>query len=403
MSTLTIQLPGLPAVSHILHGDTITIGRMEGNTIVIDDTSVSLLHAKITRKDGEFILKDLNSTNGTMVNGQPIKEAKLRDSDRVRFADISGQFHAEAAVTTEPAVAVPKLPTNEPAIPKPATTPVPNQPTIGQPAINQPAKNPLTLGQSAKPQSAAAQPAKGQPSLISAAAQQRPAQRHSRQSKPADRKPLYITLAPYGGAAVAMLVISLLVWKFSRPSIDMAAVEPSVAVAPKKVSSNAPAKTVPPTPPAVVAKRTPPVEPQNERLTELMKALKDQDPAERRRAANDLHSLGPEARGALPALREALKDSDPDVQMLAALTLVNNESYDKAALPVLIHVLQHENPMFRQVACLTLGVFPIDKAERDIVASALSETASKDADEDVRKAASSALKIIAPETVANGK
>ena len=97
MPTLTIQLPGLAPVSHVLKDETITIGRMKGNTIVIEDSSISLMHAKITGKNGEFYLKDLNSTNGTVVNGQPITEARLRDLDRIRFADISGQFLAEAA------------------------------------------------------------------------------------------------------------------------------------------------------------------------------------------------------------------------------------------------------------------------------------------------------------------
>src|SRR5689334_3023604 len=97
MPTLMIQLPGFPPVSHVLKDETTTIGRMKGNTIVIEDSSISLMHAKITRKNDEFFLKDLNSTNGTVVNGQPVSEARLRDLDRIRFADISGQFLAEAA------------------------------------------------------------------------------------------------------------------------------------------------------------------------------------------------------------------------------------------------------------------------------------------------------------------
>src|SRR3982751_5988575 len=98
MSTLIIQLPGLPAVAHLLKDETITIGRMRGNTIVIEDSSISLMHAKITRRDGEFHLKDLNSTNGTMLNGQPITEARLQNQDQVRFAEVSAQFQAEEAV-----------------------------------------------------------------------------------------------------------------------------------------------------------------------------------------------------------------------------------------------------------------------------------------------------------------
>src|SRR6266850_2530140 len=99
MPTLMIQLPGLPPVSHVLKDETTTIGRFKGNTIVIEDASISLMHAKITRKDGQFYLKDLNSTNGTIVNGQPIGEVRLRDQDRVRFAEITTQFVADAEAT----------------------------------------------------------------------------------------------------------------------------------------------------------------------------------------------------------------------------------------------------------------------------------------------------------------
>src|ERR1051326_5926734 len=105
MPTLTIQLPGQPPVFHVLRDETITIGRLKSNTIVIEDNSVSLMHAKITRKDGQFYLKDLNSTNGTIVNGQPIGEVRLRDQDKVRFAEITTQFLADGEVTTTAASA----------------------------------------------------------------------------------------------------------------------------------------------------------------------------------------------------------------------------------------------------------------------------------------------------------
>ena len=106
MATLLIQLPNLPPVFHVLKDETATVGRMRGNTIVIDDQSVSLYHAKITRKDSTFYLKDLNSTNGTVVNGQLVSEVRLSDHDRVRFADVGGQFLLEepaAAPATGPA------------------------------------------------------------------------------------------------------------------------------------------------------------------------------------------------------------------------------------------------------------------------------------------------------------
>src|SRR5213078_3741372 len=110
MATLTIQLPGLAPVSHVLKDETITIGRLKGNSIVIDDASVSLTHARITRKNGDLYLKDLNSTNGTIVNGQRINEAKLHDLDRVSFADISAQFQAETPAEAAVPAPTPILP-----------------------------------------------------------------------------------------------------------------------------------------------------------------------------------------------------------------------------------------------------------------------------------------------------
>jgi len=112
-----------------------------------------------------------------------------------------------------------------------------------------------------------------------------------------------------------------------------------------------------------------------------------------------LHSLGTGAKEAIPALREALKDRDPDVQMWAALALVNNQEFDKSVVPVLVRALRNENPVLRQVACLSLGLIPYLESEKETVIAPLTDAASKDANEDVRKAALSALSIIAPETV----
>src|SRR3954467_1883682 len=138
MPLLTIQLPGLPAVSHVLKDETSTIGRMKANTIVIEDSSISLMHAKITRKNGDFLLKDLNSTNGTLVNGQPIGEVKLRDLDRVRFAEITCQFLADAAtapdqiqtqqISIPPRSGAPLQITAAPPLPAAAPMPVPPAP-----------------------------------------------------------------------------------------------------------------------------------------------------------------------------------------------------------------------------------------------------------------------------------
>src|SRR5438874_5143102 len=116
MPTLMVHLPGLPPVQHVLRDETTTIGRMKSNSIVIEDSSISLMHAKITRKNGDFLLKDLNSTNGTIVNGQPIGEVKLRDRDRVQFAEIPCQFLADAAEQIAPSTVPVPAPVHQPSV-----------------------------------------------------------------------------------------------------------------------------------------------------------------------------------------------------------------------------------------------------------------------------------------------
>jgi HEAT repeat protein len=135
-------------------------------------------------------------------------------------------------------------------------------------------------------------------------------------------------------------------------------------------------------------------------VPQLIRSLKAPDAAERRRAASALHALGPDAADAVPALRAALTDTDQEVRMWSALTLINEKSYDKASIPVLVEVLQHPNPVLRQLACLSLGLLPYEGAEKQMVIPPLTETVRKDSDEEVRKAAISALNIIAPEALA---
>ncbi len=47
-------------------------------------------------------LKDLGSTNGTLVNGQPITEVQLRAGDRVRFGKVEGSYERESVSATQP-------------------------------------------------------------------------------------------------------------------------------------------------------------------------------------------------------------------------------------------------------------------------------------------------------------
>lgn len=76
-----------------------TIGRFDDCDIAIDDHGVSRLHAQITHRTDaatahEFAIFDYSSTNGTMVNGQPINAvASLQDGDRICIGNTDFTFH----------------------------------------------------------------------------------------------------------------------------------------------------------------------------------------------------------------------------------------------------------------------------------------------------------------------
>jgi pSer/pThr/pTyr-binding forkhead associated (FHA) protein len=61
----------------------ITIGRNKENSVVIDNLAVSGFHARIDKAGSEYILTDLQSTNGTFVNDQKVTSHKLGDGDNI--------------------------------------------------------------------------------------------------------------------------------------------------------------------------------------------------------------------------------------------------------------------------------------------------------------------------------
>ena len=63
--------------------DSITIGRKEDNTIIVDNLAVSGYHARVDKAGSDFILTDLQSTNGTFVNKEKIVSHKLSHGDNI--------------------------------------------------------------------------------------------------------------------------------------------------------------------------------------------------------------------------------------------------------------------------------------------------------------------------------
>ncbi len=72
-----------------------TIGRHPSNDITLDDPSVSGEHAQIGFERTRWVVRDLGSTNGTLVNGSRIDgPTTLRSGDDVRVGRVSGRFQA---------------------------------------------------------------------------------------------------------------------------------------------------------------------------------------------------------------------------------------------------------------------------------------------------------------------
>ena len=129
----------------------VNIGRADYNDVVLPDESVSTTHAKLQRREGVWVLVDLESTNGTFVDGDQVKgEMPLAPGASVRFGEIGlvfeptddaaavakgGSTRMMEVMTMEPA---PK-PKAQPPAPKPAAPrPVAAKPVAGKPAAAKP-------------------------------------------------------------------------------------------------------------------------------------------------------------------------------------------------------------------------------------------------------------------------
>jgi pSer/pThr/pTyr-binding forkhead associated (FHA) protein len=73
------------------------LGRAPSNDIVIDHPTGSAQHARLTKLPSGYRLKDLESTNGTQINGVSISDAQLKDGAEIRFGYITGFFRDAAA------------------------------------------------------------------------------------------------------------------------------------------------------------------------------------------------------------------------------------------------------------------------------------------------------------------
>ncbi|MBN2301319.1 MAG: FHA domain-containing protein [Lentisphaerae bacterium] len=89
---LDIFCPGQSSYTHVLDGEIVSIGRSEECTLEIPLSNVSYEHAQIARKKEEYIIEDLNSTNGTFVNNVRVSRCILHNHDHIRIGAATIEF-----------------------------------------------------------------------------------------------------------------------------------------------------------------------------------------------------------------------------------------------------------------------------------------------------------------------
>src|SRR5512145_1543390 len=96
MAKLILSLDGMVLREYPLSKERTTIGRKSHNDIVIDNLAVSGEHAMIMTILNDSFLEDLGSTNGTLVNGQPVKKHFLQNNDVVELGKYKLKYVTEA-------------------------------------------------------------------------------------------------------------------------------------------------------------------------------------------------------------------------------------------------------------------------------------------------------------------
>ncbi len=95
MAKFTVFFDGECINTHIIDEPVISIGRLPENTISIANMGISRRHAKIEEDaDRQYIITDLNSLNGTYVNGKRIKKTNLYNNDKITIGKYSILYEA---------------------------------------------------------------------------------------------------------------------------------------------------------------------------------------------------------------------------------------------------------------------------------------------------------------------
>ncbi len=74
-------------------GENTSIGRSPSNDIVLKETRISRQHATINLRDGKYVIVDLKSSNGVLINNKKVEEGALQDGDQIQVGSFKFQFN----------------------------------------------------------------------------------------------------------------------------------------------------------------------------------------------------------------------------------------------------------------------------------------------------------------------
>lgn len=101
MPHLQVSLSQDTQIHHELVDEKTTVGRVEDNSLCIEDDSVSSRHAEIVMEGDTIHLHDLGSTNGSFVNGEQVTDAVLSHLDEIRFGAIPCVLHSTEGLASD--------------------------------------------------------------------------------------------------------------------------------------------------------------------------------------------------------------------------------------------------------------------------------------------------------------
>src|SRR6188474_3163037 len=118
MSKLVLLTEGFAGRTYELNVEKTTVGRVEDNAFQIAEPSVSSHHAEIILRGSDVVIKDLNSTNGTYINGEKISESVLKPGQTLKLGQVEIRLETEGMPAPAPMPAGSAAPS--PAAPSPA-------------------------------------------------------------------------------------------------------------------------------------------------------------------------------------------------------------------------------------------------------------------------------------------